>query len=378
MRLLHTSDWHIGRGLHGVSLLAEQARFLRHLAEVIRDESVDLLVVSGDVYDRALPPLDAVTVLDEGLDAIAETGVAMVVTSGNHDSAQRLGFGRRRLARAGLHLRTRAEEAVEPVVLHDGSGPVACFAIPYLEPALVAPGLGVARSHEAVLTELTRRIRGAARAGGFDRVVVSAHAFVAGATPSASERDIRVGGVDRTSLAPFQGFSYTALGHLHAPQVLTDTVRYSGSPLPYSFAEADQVKGSWLVDLTGSQVRARFVEAPRMRPLATLRGPLEEVLGDPGLAAHEGSFCHVVLTDQLRPRAPMERLRRRFPHTLVLSFEPDGMPDQIPALSVPVPGRGDEEICLDFLRAVRGHGESADERRLVWQAVGAVRVVEDA
>lgn len=374
MRFLHTSDWHLGRGLHGVSLLAEQARFLQHLAEVVREQRVDLLVVSGDVYDRALPGLDAVTVLDEGLDAILATGVQVLMTSGNHDSAQRLGFGRRRLARAGLHLRTRVEEVTEPVLLQDDDGPVACFGLPYLEPALVAPGLGVARSHEAVLGALAGQVRVRAEALGVERVVVSAHAFVAGGAPSTSERDIRVGGVDRTAVSVFEGFSYVALGHLHAPQELTDTVRYCGSPLPYSFGEADQVKGCWLVDVTATGVAARFVEAPRARPLAVLRGTLGDLLTDPELAGHEGSYCQAVITDTVRPTAPMEQLRARFPHTLLLIFEPDGAPAAFPDLSTPAPGRTDEEVCLDFLRSVRGHAESADERRLIWQAVTDVRL----
>ena len=377
MRILHTSDWHLGRGLHGVPLLDAQVTALLHLAEVAGQERADLVVVSGDVYDRALPGVEAVAALDEVLDAFLATGAQVLVTSGNHDSAQRLGFGRLRAARAGLHLRTGWEHATEPVLLADRDGPVACFGIGYLEPALCAPELGVARSHEAVLGAVTSRIRAAA--GQYPRVVVAAHAFVAGGLPSDSERDIRVGGVDRASLTPFEGFTYTALGHLHAPQALTGRVRYSGSPLAYSFSEAGQTKGAWLVDVgpPGSPPEARFVPTPVPRPLSVLTGTLDDILTSPAHAGCEEHFCHVVLTDTERPRAPMERLRRRFPHTLLLTFAPEGAP--VPQQPAPVvagggPAPSDEEVCLRFFQEVRGHGASAEERRLIWQALTDTRL----
>jgi exonuclease SbcD len=149
VRLLHTSDWHLGRSFHRVGLLDAQAAVLDHLVSVVREERVDAVVVAGDVYDRALPAVDAVELLDDVLDRLVDTGATVVVTSGNHDSAQRLGFGARRSARAGLHLRTRAEGLADPVVVEDRHGPVAMYGLPYLEPALVAGQLGADRSHRS-------------------------------------------------------------------------------------------------------------------------------------------------------------------------------------------------------------------------------------
>lgn len=372
MRLLHTSDWHLGRCLHGQNLLNEQAAFLDHLAEVVRAERVDLLIVAGDVYDRALPPVEAVTVLDAALDRLLDAGATVLMSAGNHDSAQRLGFGRHRSARAGLHLRTGLHDAAEPLLLSDQHGEIACYAIGYLDPGLVCAELGVARSHQAVLGQALSGIRRDATARGSSRVVVAAHAFVAGGQPSDSERDVTVGGVDRVSAPLFDGFSYTALGHLHRPQILTDQIRYSGSPLPYSFSEAGQTKGSWLVDLAPGALSARFIEAPPLVAMASLRGHLADLLADPTLRSAEKAFCQVVLTDPHRPHAPMERLRQRFPHTLSLSFEPDGrQPEPI------APSRrlalSDEDLCLAFFDSVRSHRLSADEARYVRQAVEAVR-----
>ncbi len=375
MRLLHTSDWHLGRSLHGVSMLDAQSRFLDSLVATVRAESVDLVVVSGDVYDRALPGVETVQLLDEALDRLLDTGAQVLMSSGNHDSAQRLGFGRRRAARAGLHLRCCLSTATEPVIVDDRHGQVACYALPYLEPGLHHEALGVARSHQAVL--------GAAMAGVRDdlagrlgvRSVVAAHAFVAGGQPSDSERDIRVGGIDRADTTLFEGIGYTALGHLHAPQTLSETIRYSGSPLAFSFSEAGQTKGVWLVEFGARSVsRVEQVPAPATRQLVSLRGRLIDLLTDPRHATAEDAYLQVTLTDPERPREPMQRLRARFPHTLVLGFEPQGVP--LPVAGHATSPRSDEELCWAFLADVRGHRESPEERRLIQQALEAGRFVE--
>ncbi len=273
MRILHTSDWHLGRSFHREGLLGAQGVWADHLLEVVQREAVDLVVVSGDVYDRALPQVDAVALADETFARLAASRARVVVTSGNHDSAQRLGFGSRVMDAAGLHVRTSAASVGTPVLLDDAHGPVAVYGLPYLDPRLLREpwGLG-ARSHEAALSEAMRRVHAdLARRPAGTRSVVMAHAFVAGCAPSDSERDISVGGVSMVSSSVFDDIDYAALGHLHGPHVLTDTIRYSGSPLAYSFSEAGQQKGSWLVDLDGHGfAAAEFVPAPVPRGLAVL------------------------------------------------------------------------------------------------------------
>ncbi|MEU2553903.1 exonuclease SbcCD subunit D [Streptomyces sp. NPDC013313] len=377
MRLLHTSDWHLGRAFHRVNMLGAQAGFIGHLVATVREREVDAVVVSGDVYDRAVPPLAAVELFDEALHRLAELGVPTVMISGNHDSARRLGVGAGLIDRAGIHLRTEPSAVGTPVVLRDAHGDVAFYGLPYLEPALVKEEFAVEKAgHETVLAAAMARVRAdlAGRAPG-TRSVVLAHAFVTGGRASDSERDITVGGVAAVPAGVFDGVDYVALGHLHGCQTLTERVRYSGSPLAYSFSEADHRKSMWLVDLAADgSVAAERLDCPVPRPLARIRGALEELLADPGLARHEGAFVEATLTDPVRPADPMARLTERFPHTLSLVFAADRAADD-PKVSYArrLAGRGDQEIAEDFVAHVRGAGPDEPEAAVLREAFDAVR-----
>src|SRR3954471_23704368 len=223
MRLLHTSDWHIGRSLHGTDLLAEQEQVLGGLAGVVAAEGVDVVVVAGDADDRAVPSADATAVLSRVVARLRRAGATVVLTPGNHDSARRLGTFSELLAAGGLHVRTETPRLDEPVLLADEHGDVAIYGLPYLEPEVARFELGLpsARSHEAVLAEAMDRVRADLFLRPGVRSVVLAHAFVGGGQPSESERDISVGGVDLVPAAVFDGVDYVALGHLHRPQTLT-------------------------------------------------------------------------------------------------------------------------------------------------------------
>ncbi|CUR60093.1 Exodeoxyribonuclease I subunit D [metagenome] len=372
MRILHSSDWHLGRSFHREDLLGHQAAYVDHLLQVVESEGVDLVVVSGDIYDRALPPVDAVRLANESFTRLSRSRAKVVITSGNHDSAQRLGFGSDLIDAAGVFIRTRADSVGTPVLLDDQHGTVAVYGLPYLDPdALRTTWSLPVRSHEAVLGEAMLRVRRDLRQRR-SRSVVMAHAFVAGAAPSDSERDISVGGISLVPTQVFDGVDYTALGHLHGRQTLTDTVRYSGSPLAYSFSESHQVKGSWLVDLGASGVEsAQFVEAPVPRALARVRGSLEDLLSDPRLTSHEDKWIQATLTDDERPSQAMERLSRRFPHTLVLAFEPADATTHPLAGGRAVTGRSDHQITLDFIAALRGSPASAAESAVLQEATEA-------
>ncbi|GAA3016254.1 exonuclease SbcCD subunit D [Streptomyces fulvorobeus] len=379
MRILHTSDWHLGRSLHRVSMLGAQRTFVDHLVATVAEHEVDAVLVSGDVYDRAVPPLSAVELFDDALHRLAAAGVPTVMISGNHDSARRLGVGAGLIGRAGIHLRTGPEGCGTPVVLRDAHGEVAFYGLPYLEPALVKDVLGASKAgHEAVLTAAMDRVRAdlATRPAG-TRSVVLAHAFVAGGEPSDSERDITVGGVAAVPAGVFDGVDYVALGHLHGSQRVTERVRYSGSPLAYSFSEADHRKTMWLVDLgaRGSFTAGR-VDCPVPRRLARLRGPLDTLLDDPGHERHEDSWVEATLTDPVRPQDPMARLLERFPHTLSLVFDPQRGPDD-PSASYAqrLRGRDDHQIAEDFVAHVRGgSGPDELERTVLRSAFEDVRV----
>jgi exonuclease SbcD len=389
MRLLHTSDWHLGRTLHRADLGPAQAAFLDHLVETVRAERVDVVLVAGDVYDRAVPPLEAVALYDDALVRLRGAGARVVVTSGNHDSASRLGVGARLVDAAGVHVRTRPQDCGVPVLLRDEHGEVAVYGLPYLEPeavrAVLPPDPGgspdLPRGHTGVLGRAMACVR-ADLAGRSARSVVLAHAWVTGGDLSDSERDIRVGGVGDVGAALFDGIDYTALGHLHGAQVLRPGLRYSGSPLAYSFSEAGHTKGSWLVELDAAGLAgAELVPAPVPRRLSSLRGPLATLLADPALAAQEDDWLSVVLTDQVRQEDAMARLRSRFPYVLVLEFQPEGAVADDRTYGARVAGRDDLEVVAEFVRHVRGAGSTSDEgaateqdRELLAQALEAGRL----
>ncbi|MDH6114054.1 exonuclease SbcD [Kitasatospora sp. MAP12-15] len=379
MRLLHTSDWHLGRSFHRENLHDAQRAFLDHLVAVVRERQVEAVLVAGDVYDRALPGLEAVGLFDEVLHRLADLAVPAVFISGNHDSARRLGVGAGLIGRAGIHLRTDPQGCATPVVLRDEHGPVAVYGLPYLEPLLVRERFGLERGgHAAVLGAAMDQVRAdlADRPAG-TRAVVLAHAFVTGGAPSDSERDIAVGGVAAVPAAVFDGVHYAALGHLHGAQTLAPHLRYSGSPLAYSFSEEFQEKSMWLVDLAADgTVAAERIPCPVPRPLARLRGTLAELLEDETYERHEQSWVQATLTDPGRPADPMERLRRRFPHTLQLLFEPaEEAGDGLPSYAARVRGRSDLEVAMSFVRHVRP-GVELDEAERDWLREGFEQVRE--
>lgn len=374
MRFLHTADWHLGRSFHGESLLEAQAGAIDHLVEVAREGAVDAVLVSGDVYDRALPPVDAIGLADDALARLSEVA-PVVLISGNHDSAARLGFAAALLDRAGVHVRTRPQDIGRPIRIGD-----ACvYAIPYLEPDLTRTVLECAdRGHGPVLSAAMARIRTdlATQPAG-RRSVVLAHAFVAGAAPSDSERDLSVGGASSVHASTFAGVDYVALGHLHGPQRIGANARYAGSPVAFSFSEADHRKSVAVVELGADGPSVELVPTPVQRPLVVLRATLDELLMDPALAAHAGAWVQATLTDPVRPQDAMERLRKRFPHTAVLEFDPQGA-DAAPTTSYASRLRGlaDAELLAGFVHDVRGRAASADELALLQEALTERRISE--
>jgi DNA repair protein SbcD/Mre11 len=382
MRVLHTSDWHVGRMFHGRDLLADQEAVLGGLADLVADERVDVVVVAGDLYDRAVPSGEAVSACTRILDRIRAAGARLVITPGNHDSAPRLGAFAPFAAAGGLHLRTRIAELDRPVLLADEHGPVALYGIPYLEPEPARHTLDVeAAGHAGVLTEAMHRVRDdLARRDAGTRSVVLAHAFVTGGAPSASERTISVGGVEQVPSAVFDGVDYVALGHLHGPQRLAEHLRYAGSPLAYSFSEARQHKSVWLVDLDAhglAGVDRR--ELPVPRPLATVSGTLADLLTSPEHASLADHYLSVELTDRVRPTDALRRLQERFPHAVHLDWQPAGGPVAAAMrYSSSARGRTDHEVSCDFVAACRGSSPNDAESALLREALAAVANEERA
>ncbi|MDX6206093.1 MAG: repair protein SbcD/Mre11 [Frankiales bacterium] len=382
MRLLHTSDWHLGRSFHGVDLVAAQAAMVDGLVDVVRSERVDAVLVSGDLYDRALPPVDAVELWGQTLERLTDAGAAVVVISGNHDSARRLGGGARLLERARVHIRSDVTRCADPVMLEDEYGEVAIYPVPYLEPDVVRPLLSAAggppdpalRTHAGVLRAAVDRCRddlaGKARLGL--RSVVMAHAFVAGGAPSASERELVVGGAGQVPPSSLAGFDYVALGHLHGPQVIGDgSVRYAGSPLAYSFSEDRHRKGAWLVEL-GAQGLAAVEAVPTVTPraLVRVRGTMIELTTAAAFDGAEQAFVSATVTDTACPVGAMAQLQRRFPFAVELSWQPEGgLADLGGTYSSRVAVTDDLSVVESFVRHVRNAEPSDSERAALGEAI---------
>ncbi len=380
MRLLHTSDWHIGRTFHGRDLLEDQESMLSALADLVAEHQVDVVIIAGDIYDRAVPSAEAVQVATRGMQRIRRSGAVIVASSGNHDSAPRLGAFADFLAAGGLHLRTSLAGLADPVLLADDHGPVAIYALPYLEPEIAKSALGLTGrpGHQAVMAAAMARVRSdlATQPAG-TRSVVAAHAFVVGGVAGGSERSIASGGVESVTADLFAGIDYVALGHLHGPQSLHARLRYSGSPLPYSFTEAAHRKGAWLIDLgPGGTLTDRWLQLPVVRPLAVLTGSLAQVLV--GSFEQLDPYLAVVLTDPVRPIEPMRRLRERYPHVLTVTWDPGAaqVGDGVPPVVSGAPT--DTDILASFLLDCRGSAASPDEQLLLDDALAADRLQEVA
>jgi exonuclease SbcD len=329
----------LGRKFHGELLMREQEAAVDRLVDLAFDAEVDLVVIAGDLYDRAIPPADAVGLFDDALVRLHGTGARIVAIAGNHDSANRVAVGDRILEQAGVTVRGDVSRCFEPLRFDPGDGgpPVAVYPVPFLEPSLAGPALsrldgsadaeGSRRfGHREVTDQAMALIRCHAASGGPARTVVVAHTFVSGGTITDSERDLSVGNIDVVDMSAFDGFDYVALGHLHRSQDFDGgRVAYSGTPLAYSFSEERDTKSARIVELDAEgHCRSEVVPLGVGRPLRTLRGRLDDLLGDPGFAVAEQARVRVHLTDPELPLQAMPRLRTRFPHAVALEHDPEG------------------------------------------------------
>ena len=381
MRIIHTSDWHIGRRFERESLEDDQRAFLGWLAGQVVEHGVALVLVAGDVYDRSLPAEDAVALLDEGLDGLLGAGAEVALIPGNHDSARRLGFGAGRQSLGGVHVFADERHPPTPWTFTSEGERVAVVAVPFLDPyAVPAPqpgpdGTPRGRTHEHVLADAVAAGRAALDPDDPVPTICVAHAYVAGGEESDSERALAIGGTDQVDPAVLAGFDYVALGHLHRPQRIggDDALAYSGSPLPYSFSETHP-KSVRLLDIgAGGLAGVTSLPVPVGRPVVTLTGTLEELLVDP---AHDRYVDHWVaarLTDRTVQTQPMERLRDRFPHVVHLRYAPDGDGSDKAVSTGPerslLDQRSTEEVVLGFLAEVRGDQPTDSERTLVREAL---------
>lgn len=319
MRFLHTSDWHLGRLFHGVHLTEDQAYVLAQFIDLVRDSKPDAILIAGDIYDRAVPPVEAVELLNELLCKILlEYKVPIIMIAGNHDSAERLGFGSRLLSGQGLYVVGSLTKEIKPIPLYDKYGPVYFAPLTYGEPALVRERLGCPEvsNHEQAMQAMIQSVIKTIPASA--RSVAIAHAFIAGSTESESERPLSIGGSSMISPAVFQPFSYTALGHLHnSQQAGAHSIRYSGSLLKYSFDEALQQKGINLVEINqhGDVIVEKLSLSPR-RDVRCIKGYFKQILQQPMEGAGKEDYLLVNLLDAEPILDAMGKLREIYPNVL--------------------------------------------------------------
>ena len=385
MRIAHLADLHLGRVFHGLSLIDDQRQMLEQVVERLRAAEADVLVLAGDLYDRALPGREAVRLLDDLLHEVhGSLEIPVIAIAGNHDSGEHLGFGSWLFAQGALHLRGRVDGPFRPVTLEDPHGEVTFYPIPYVEPETAAslfagsgaeaPMVGGTLTHAETVEALLAPAHLHRVEGGVRRSVVVAHAFVRGAAAAPqesprSERALYLGGAGAVPTSHFDGFSYVALGHLHRPQWVGDErrVRYAGSLLRYAFEESDDPRTLTVVTLDRDGRAALEEEAlhPR-RDLGRIRGDLATLLHDPALEPYTTRYVQAVVTDHPMPPQAMDRLRERFPH--LLEFRQAGLERDPLAAARPIPDerRGPGEVFEDFFR-LHGPGAPTDDDRAVFR-----------
>jgi exonuclease SbcD len=318
-RFIHTADWHLGRLLAGMRLTDDQAFALDGLVELVRDTRPDAVLVSGDVYDRAVPPPEAVELLDDTLTRLAETGAAIVLIAGNHDSPERIGFGSRLLARSGVHVAGPVGPETLSVLIEAEDGPVRVWMLPYADPALIRCALqdDALRGHDEAVGAMIDRV--CARFAPGERNVLVGHEFVAGGIETTdSERPLTVGGTAQVARERFKGFDYVALGHLHRPQSVGGaSVRYAGSLLKYSVAEVGHAKSVSLTDLgaAGAQPGIEEVALPVRRDVRCVSGTLAELVGIAPTSGRD-DYVQALLTDTGPLFDPMAELRSVYPNCI--------------------------------------------------------------
>ena len=369
MKFIHTSDWHIGRQFHNVSLLEDQQHVLQQLIKYIDEESVDALVIAGDIYDRSIPPADAVSLLDETLHAICvELNVPVILISGNHDSAERLRFGARQLKKAGLHILGDIKDVCEPVTLESNGKTLAFYGIPYCDPETVRNKTGQAVStYDEAHTLLVDQILASKQADSHS--VLISHCFMDGAEQSDSERPLSIGGSDRVSYQPCVDFDYVALGHLHAPQFRgAEHIRYSGSLLKYSFSEQHQKKGVTLVEIEDTGVSTKHLPLTPLRDTRILEGELETLIQQGKVDPNADDYLLIRLTDKHAILDPMAKLRAVYPNVLQLE-KPGMLGTQEQPVNREKLKRGELDMFRDFFQQVQGQELSKEQELALTETI---------
>jgi exonuclease SbcD len=376
MRFLHLSDLHLGKAVHECSMLEDQRHILRQIEEIVDKQGVDAVVIAGDVYDRSVPPAEAVELLDGFLTRMVQARVDVLLISGNHDSPERVGFLGGVLDGQGIYIESVFSGRARRVTLTDALGPVHFYLLPYVKPAKAAPFFtqAVDSYEDAVRLSLA-----ASKIDAQARNVLVAHQLFTGTgteTLRCESESVSIGGVENVDISCVQGFDYVALGHLHrAQRVGRETVRYAGSPLKYSFSEAMGDKSVTLVEIREKDdVRMERIPLVPLRDLREIRGPIDALIQAAGEGADD--YLRVVLTDAGEVYDALARLRRVYPNVLRLDFERARQEEE----SVPMleGAQTPEALFERFYAFTRMQALTQRQQEIVQAAVEAAREGEEA
>jgi len=376
LKLIHTADWHIGRVLHSESFLESQAYVLDQILAYIKDHEVDALLVAGDIYDRSIPPSEAISLLNKFINRLSVLNVPIIMITGNHDGAQRLSFASKQLQSSGVHIMGDLSEINQPVVLQKDDVKVNVYGIPYADPERVRDVFGCeVKDFDQAHTYLVEHVKTAYNSE--ENNVLMSHCFVDGAETSESEKTLSIGGSDRVSFEPMLDFDYVALGHLHSPQRRgADHIRYSGSILKYSFSEANQKKGVTLLefDKTGL-VKHQHLALKPLRDLRVIEGRLDTLIEQGKTDPQSDDYLSVTITDQTALLDPLGKLRVVYPNVLhldkTLLSQAIGKAPSREALN-----RGEAHMIKDFYNQVTGNEMTEQQSDIIQNALKSLYKLE--
>ena len=375
MKFIHTSDWHIGRLFQNISLLEDQCHVLKQLKNYAKTHEVDALIIAGDIFDRSVPPADAVEALDNFLDEIAsELKLPIIMISGNHDSAKRLGFGAYHMQKSGLYILSDLENVTTPIVIETATGPVHFYGIPYHDPVEVREAFDceVKTYDEAhtFMVDLIKDVRDADTPN-----VLLSHCFIDGAEESESERPLSIGGADRVSFQPLESFDYVALGHLHGPQYKgAEHIRYSGSLLKYSFSEYKQKKGVTLVEFDEKGlVSTEHLELKPQRDLRVIEGLLADIIEQGKDDPDNDDYIFARLIDTQDILDPMGQLRKVYPNILQLERSQFALSNGSRLVADVSLKRTEEQVFKDFFDQVIGGDLTAEQNTLLLDIINEAK-----
>ncbi len=366
MKLLHTGDLHIGKIVNEFSLIEDQRLFLQQIISIAVKEQADAVIIAGDVYDRAIPSAEAVTILDEFLSELIDSSIQVFMISGNHDSPERVGFADRILEKQGLYIAGSVAQGIKQVVLQDAYGDVNFVLIPFVKPSVV----GAKNSQEA-MEKMLQQVNYETK-----RIVLVTHYFVTDRENnpelSDSETTINIGGLDNVEASLFDNFTYVALGHIHKPQKIgKHPVYYAGTPIKYSFSETNQSKGLNLVEIDEQgNTRVRQVPIKSLHDMRKIKGELQELmrpeivhLGD------RNDYLQVTLTNKEELIDPIGTLRTQYPNTMQLILEKNEIEGKEIDLGKLKKSKSLLELYQDFYEIVREDSLSGERMRVVLEAM---------